>query len=320
MKKYVIITLILIFSVIWLSGCSFIEQSEEKTISIAEQYGLAYAPVTIMKELNFLEEAGQDIKIEWKKLSNTAAIRESMLAGEVDVGFMAIPPFLIGSDKGMDWKMISGLSESPLALMTNKEHIKSLEDLRSSDKIVLPQPGSIQHILLSMAAEREFGDAARFDDQLVSMNHPDGMNALLSGREISAHFTSPPYIFMESQETGIKSILTGEEAMGGEFTFIVGTAVEEFYSDPELSSLFIEALNRSIAYINNNPQQSAQILAKYYDLSEDRVLEYISWEGMKYTSDIKGVDKFLSFMNNNGYISMEEYNLNQLIWDGRNDE
>lgn len=320
MKKLGLITSILILSLILLSGCSSIQQREEKTISIAEQYGLAYAPVTIMKELNYLEKAGENIKIEWKKLSNTAAIRESMLAGEVDIGFMAIPPFLIGRDKGMDWKMISGLSESPLALMTNKEHIDSLEDLESTDKIVLPQPGSIQHILLSMASEIKFGDAAKFDDQLVTMNHPDGMNALLRGREISAHFTSPPYIFMESQEKGIKSILRGEEAMGGEFTFIVGTAVKEFYSDSELSTLFLEALDKSIAYINDNPKKSAEILAKYYDLSEEQILEYISWEGMKYTSEIKGVEKFVSFMNDNDYISMEEYDINQLIWDGKKDE
>lgn len=320
MKKYLSFTLILLLTSLIISGCGQGNENNVGRVSIAEQYGLAYAPITIMKEMNYLNEKENNIIVEWKKLSNTAAIRESMLAGQVDIGFMALPPFLIGRDKGMNWKIISGLSQSPLALMTNNKDIKSIKDLKGEHKIALPQPGSIQHILLSMAAEKEFGEAKKFDNQLVSMNHPDGMNALLARKEITAHFTSPPYIFMESKEKDINSILTGRDAVGEDFTFIAGVGTEDFFKNQDLAILFMNALDKSIQFINNNPEKSADILAEYYEIDKKTLIEYLSWEGMEYSSEIKALDKFISFMNKNDYISIENSNIDELIWEGSNYE
>ena len=74
----------------------FISCSGEKTVTIAEQYGLAYAPLQIMRSREFYEKLEPGIEIKWVKLGNTAAIREAVLAGEVDLGFMGLPHFLIG--------------------------------------------------------------------------------------------------------------------------------------------------------------------------------------------------------------------------------
>lgn len=317
MRKYISIILILLsLSLLFcLTGCSTEKNKTEKTIAIAEQYGLAYAPVQLLKELKILEKEDSELKIEWKQLSNTTAIREAMLAGEVDVGFMAIPPFLIAKDRGMEWKIISALSESPLGLMTNKNTLNSLADLKAEDRIALPQPGSVQHILLSMAAERNLGDAEIFDDQLITMNHPDAMNALLAGKELSAHFTSPPYLFLESKEKGIKEILKAKDAFGSDFTFIAAVSTDGFYQDNyKLYQLFVKALNQSIEYINEKPKKSAKILADNYNLEQKELLEYLSWPGMKYTREIKGLEKFITFMKDAGYLKRGDYQLPELIF------
>ncbi|MTI60184.1 MAG: ABC transporter substrate-binding protein [Firmicutes bacterium] len=314
MKKAAILLLIIPISIVILSSCA--RKNSENTVTIAEQYGLAYAPVQLMKDKNILDENINNIDVKWKKLANTAAIREAMLAGEVDIGFMAIPPFLIGRDRGMEWKIISGLSMSPLGLMTYRKDIKTLADISENDRIALPQPGSIQHILLAMAAEKEFGIADRFDDQLVTMAHPDGMNALLSRKEITAHFTSPPYIFKESEEEGIHQILSGKEALGGEFSFIVGVATEEFYNNqPEIYRAFVESLQQSIEFINQNPGEAAGLLTENYALSEEEIEKYITWPGMSYTMEIRGLDQFINFMQEAEYIDSKNMELSQLIWE-----
>lgn len=297
-----------------LTGCG--AKEEKNTITIADQYGLAYAPIQIMKDKKILEKNTDDLEIKWKKLANTAAIREAMLAGEVDIGFMAIPPFLIGQDKGMKWKMISGLSMSPLGLMTYKENINTLADISKDDRIALPQPGSIQHILLAMAAKKEFGNATRFDDQLITMAHPDGMNALLSKKEITAHFTSPPYIFMEKEEDGIYQILSGKEALGSEFSFIVGVGTEEFHDNqPEVYRAFVKSLAQSIKFINNNPSQTAALLTENYDLSQEKIYKYMTWPGMEYSRKIRGLNEFIKFMQEAGYISSGSKETAKLLWE-----
>ena len=316
MKKYLTIIIVLILTLLLVSGCENNEAGRQQKITIAEQYGLAYAPVQLIKELKFLEEANPNLEVEWKQLSNTTSIRESMLAGEVDIAFMAIPPFLIARDKGMEWKIISGLSESPLGLMTNRGDINSLADFKTDAKIALPQPGSIQHILLSMAAEREFGEVDRFDEQLLTMSHPDAMNALLAGREVSAHFASAPYLFLESKEEGIKKILSGREAFGGDFTFIIGVSTEEFYEQqPKNYAYFLNALEKAIEFIDGQPEEIAEILADNYNLSQTEMLEYLNWPGMTFTSEIKGLNKFIDFMAAESYLEANNYQYSELVFE-----
>ncbi len=276
-------------------------------VTIAEQYGLAYAPLQIMRSQGFFEKLEPEIEVKWVKLGNTAAIREAVLADEVDLGFMGLPPFLIGADKGMDWKLVSGLSICPVGLVAG-EAIPDFSSLTPRHRIALPQPGSIQHILLSMASERKYGDAARFDKALVTMKHPDGMTALISGA-VDAHFTSPPYIFMENDTeaadgSGFKTILSGFDAFGGEFSFIGamadGTFIEE---NPGLLKSFLKALEQSVDFINANPAKSAEILAGIYNLPEKQIFQYINREDMKYTTELYGLENFILFMHENGYLS-----------------
>lgn len=300
-----------------ISGCTGIpESAKTRTIDIAEQYGLAYAPLQIVKELKLIEKNLPGVQVNWKQLGNTAAIREGMLAGEVDAGFMAIPPFLIGWDKGMDWKIFCGLSESPVGLVVNKEEIKSLKDLGEKDRIALPQPGSVQHILLSMGCEREFGDAKRFDSQLVTLAHPDGMNALLSKKDITAHFTAPPYLAKELETPGMHEILSGNQAMGGDFTFIVGVTGAKFHdSDPEAYNALVKSIGEAVDYINNNREEAVELLAKAYGMKEEELAGQLNADGMEYTVTLKGADAFAGFMKRNGFISRAPKDRKEIMWE-----
>jgi len=317
--KSIKMTIIAFMILLIFSGCSrgaVIDNSEEKKIAIAEQYGLAYAPLQIIKEMGILEKNLPGIQVEWKQLGNTAAIREAMLAGEIDAGFMAIPPFLIGWDKGMQWKIASGLSISPTGLISNNDRIQSIKDFTLNDRIALPQPGSIQHILLSMACEKEFGDPGKLDGNLVTLAHPDGMNALLVGKEIKAHFTSPPYLFKELQREGMHLILDGNDAMGSKFSFIVGVTTEKFHDENEdVYEVFVKSIDEAAEFIAESPRQAAEMLTDIYQIPVDELLDYLTWEGTEYTTKVYGLNKFVEFMNENGYINKTPKNRNEILWE-----
>ena len=306
-----------------LMGC---ESKSEKNvlqnnISIAEQFGIAYAPLQIMKENKTLEKNYPGVNIVWKQLGNTAAIREAMLSNQVEVGFMAIPPFLIGLDKGMEWKIASGLSESPVALVTNKENIKSIQDFTKKDRIALPQPGSIQHMLLAMECEKEFGDAKKLDNLLVTLAHPDGMNALLSAKDITAHFTTPPYLFKELEQSNVHQILDGRDVIGVDFTFVVGVTTVKFHDNKqELYKAFVISLKEAIQFMEKKPDKAAEILAPIYKLSKVEVLKYITHKDMVYTDEVRGVSEFGGFMKRNNYISKEYNEKNSTMWEDVNYE
>jgi NitT/TauT family transport system substrate-binding protein len=311
-KKSWVLSIIVVCILIGVSGCT----EESTTIKIAEQYGIAYAPLQIMKENKLLEEAlGEAYKVEWVKLSNTAAIREAMLGDGIDIGFMGIPPFLIGVDTGMDWKIISGLSESPVGLVVNDSSITDLSMLLGKGKIALPQPGSIQHILLAMASQKQLGDAKAFDMQLISMKHPDGVMALNAGTEVVAHFTSPPFMFQELEHEQNHLLLDGIDGTGEPFTFIVGVCREAMYEDKRAYTTFLEVLETSIDLLNKQDTEILEQLSKVYELDQEKLVYYLTEEGMSFNLDIRGVQLFSDFMLQEGYLNREIYE-KDVIWMG----
>ena len=292
--------ILLLLSLFIQTGCR--KKEETPRITIADQYGLAYAPLEIMREKQYLEKLHPGIEVSWVRLGNTAAIREAVLTGDVDAGFLGIPPFLIARDKKMPWKIATGLSQSPLGLVVADEFIQDVSDFASGSRLALPQPGSIQHILLSMALEKEYGDHDKLDNSLVSMKHPDGMNALLNG-SVQGHFTSPPYIFQETDQEGFSVLISGEEAMGEAFTFIVGMVTEEFYrTRPELYRDYLKAVQMAVDFINDSPGESVRILSEAYKMDEDILRDYLYRPGMIFETEVRGLGQFIDFMTSMGLI------------------
>lgn len=311
MKKYISLLLIGILF-LFLVGCK--KTKKEDSLIIAEQYGLAYAPLQIMKEKKILENLLPNTEIKWITLSNTTAIREAMLSDKLDIGFVGIPPFLIGLDNGMDWKIFSGLSINPSGLVTNNKNINTLSDFTEEDKIALPQPGSIQHILLAMACEKEFGDARKLDNLLLTMNHPDAFISLENKTSIQAHFTSPPYLFDELKNKDNHLILSGDDAFGGDFTFIVGVCRENIYQNKTLYKAINQGLKESIDFMYKEKEETVNILKDSYNIDENLLNEYLNETGMDYNQEIIGLEKFLSFMYDNEFLKYD-YSLEELIWE-----
>lgn len=308
MKKAIAFGLILILA---MTGC---QSPAKKEVVIAEQYGLAYAPIQIAKTLGLFEKhMPEGVTVSYAKLANTTAIREAMLSGDLDVGFMGIPPFLIGRDKGMDWNVMMGLSQSPLGLVVHSEDVTSIEQLQGQGKIALPQPGSIQHILLTMYAKDRLGSADVFDEQLVSMKHPDGYQALMNDPEVVAHFTSPPYLFQEMDEAQTVLMVDGQDAMGGPFTFIVGVCREDFLQESQAYQAVVDALKEAITYIEENRSETIDILSQSYELDTTTVEAYIYNRGMLYDKQIIGVQKFVDFMYEEGYLENHVKEV-EVIW------
>jgi NitT/TauT family transport system substrate-binding protein len=286
-----------------------------QVLRIAEQHGLAYLPLAIMQIENLLEQETTgigDVRVDWIRTGNATMIREAMLSGRLDIGFMGIPPFLIGLDRGTEWRLLTGLSEAPVGLVTLKPGYHSIDDLEPRDRIAVPQPGSIQHILLAMASDDLWGEPGRFDDRLVSMGHPEGLTALLSRRNVTAQFTSPPYLFTALAEPDAVLLLEGHRAFGGRFTFIVGVAAPGWRDDPEKAAVreaFFSALDRAIVLARSlqagTPESSRLLtkLSRFYGIDQDIVQEQLRHPGIVYTREVHGIDRFIDRMSRYGYIT-----------------
>ncbi|HOP73966.1 MAG TPA: ABC transporter substrate-binding protein [Bacillota bacterium] len=283
-------------------------------LKIAGQFGLVYAPLMIAEKLQIFQKHG--LTPIWKEYGSGAAVRESLISGDADVGFMGIPPFLIGWDKGCDWKVSMGFVVVPVGLVTNDPRIKSLKDFKPADKIAVPSPGSVQHILLSMAAKKELGNPTALDQNLIALPHPDAAASLISKRGIVAHFTTPPYLFEELEQSGFHLVTDDVRAFGTRFSFNVGVVTSKFHNRRSAHyRAFVNAIEESMAWINQNTKKAAELLAPEFKLSPEKTYKYMTWPGMEYTTRALGLMGFAKFMKEAGYIKKVPADVKEIIWE-----
>lgn len=302
---------LLVLAGLLLSGCG---RKGQQVMGIAEQFGIAYAPLQIMREQKLLEKRLPGVEIQWKQFGGPTGIREAMLNGEINFGFMGVAPVIVGKDSGMEWRYATGISANDVAVVASDPKVTSLKDFTEKDRIAILSPACTQHVLLCMLAREELGDAHALDNQLVSMSHPDSVSALLSGTEITAHVSTPPYITQEVNG-GAHVIADGEDIMGGSFTFITGVAMEDFYREHrDWYDAFLDALGEAIDYINENREEAVALLAPIYGITEEELAEQMGYDGTIYSMELRGVEKLNKAMYEMGFVG-EERSMEELVFE-----
>lgn len=289
---------------------------EASTITIAYQPGIGYAPLLIMKQQGWLQRDLKGKKIVYKQLDSGAAIRDGMLSGDIQVGSGGLGPFLVGWAKGIDWKVIAAMEDMDLWLMAKKPQYKTLADFKDGGKIAMPAPDSIQAVVLSKGAQAELGDPNALDKNIVSLGHPDGLQALLSG-QLAGHLTSPPFEFNE-QDKGAHKVMTSYEAFGGPHTFNSIYMRQGFHnSNPKVADAIVKNVEQGVKMLRDDPKQAAQILAKESGggNTAKEFQDYVTHEGVEYTTEPHGFGKIAAFMKQIKLIDKAPGNWKDLVFD-----
>jgi NitT/TauT family transport system substrate-binding protein len=248
--------------------------AQTKTIRIAKQFGISYLPLTVMEEKKLLEAQGRqmglDLKTEWVKFTGGPPMNEAIISGNLDFASGGVGPLLTIWSKtrgNLGVKGVSALNAMPLDLNSNNPAVKTIKDFTDKDRIALPGVKvSIQAVTLQMAAEKVFGPGQydKLDSLTVTLSHPDGMAQLLSGKsEITAHFTSAPFMYQELEDKRVHKVLDSYEVLGGPHTFNVVWATTKFHDDnPKVVQAFIAALDDAMKQIAKDPAEAARVWVK----------------------------------------------------------
>ncbi len=286
-------------------------------LRIAQQYGLSYLPLTIMRAQHLLQAQGtkQGVTItpHWLQFTGGAPMNEALISGNLDIATGGVAPMLViwARTRGnLDVKGLAALNSMPLYLNTTDAGVRTVADFKPRDRIALPAVRvSIQAIVLEMAAAKAFGEAGakKLDDLTVSMSHPDGYAAMLSGKAgITAHFTSAPYMYQELQHPNVHRVLDSYDVLGGPHTFNCLWATRRFVQrNPKVMAAFMAALREADAFIRAHPNQAAQIwlhAQKSSSLSQDAVVKIIKDPENRWSLNPRKIAVFGTFMAKVGLI------------------
>ena len=292
-------------------------RAEVTELRLAQQYGIGYLPLHVIENQKLVQKHAQKAgitisKVSWAKFAAGNAMNEAILSGSLDIASGGVGPLLTiwSKTKGrQEVKGVASLNSMPLYLNTNNPNVKSIKDFTEKDKIALPAVKvSIQAVTLQMAAEKAFGAGQhnKLDALTVSMAHPDGMAALVSGKtEITAHLTSPPFQYQELQDQRIRRVFSSYEVLGGPATFNTLWTTKKFRDDnPKVFKAFVDALDEAMEFIKRDPQKAAEI----YIIEENSkvpvadILKMIKDPEITFTTSPQNLMKYAEFMNKIGSI------------------
>jgi NitT/TauT family transport system substrate-binding protein len=214
------------------------------------------------------------------------------------------------------------MSSMPMYLNTHAEHLRSLDDIREDEKIaVTAVKVSIPAIIMQMYAKQKYGAANTFkyDRYTISMQHPDGVVALLTGnKQITAHYASPPFHQRERKELAIRTIMTSDDVMGGATTFTMISTTTKFHDEnPIVYAAFVAALKQSFDMIRSDKHAAAQVLLDSMGgkgWTVDELVEILNDPKIYYTTKPENVMKYATFMHEIGSLKNEPASIKDLFF------
>jgi len=282
-------------------------------LTIAYQPGIGYAPLIVIKQQRLIEKRYPGTEVEWKVLASGAAITDGVIKGDIHVGAGGVGPMLVGWARGVNWKFLAPMNDGDLWLMAKDPNIRTIADLQGK-RIAMPSPTSIQAMVLRKMAQVKLGDARALDRGIISMDHPDAMQALISG-QIDAHLTSAPFQFQEKVRGA--HVVAKSYTYFGAHSFLGVMVTQKFYDDhPAFSKALYADVVKAIDLIKTKPDAVAKILQEDAGgfPTQRQFKQWITNPALSYTTRPRGLMRFAAFMNRIGVISKVPASWRELVF------
>jgi NitT/TauT family transport system substrate-binding protein len=296
----------------------FAASAQAQEIRIARQFSMGYLQFNVMEHEKLLEKHAaalglKDVKIAWSIFNGPNAMNDALISDSIDIVAGGTPGLvtLWARTKGTanEVRGISALSSQPIYLNTRSETIKSIADLKDSDRVAVPAVKvSLQAVLLQMAAAKLHGQSnyGKYDALTVSMSPPDATIALLSGSgEVNNVFSVPPFQQQQLEKPGIRTILNSFDVMDGPSTFTVAWTSARFREkNAVLYKALIAALKEATEIVDKDRAKAAgywieDVKSK---LPLEKVTAVVSGPQVRWTMTPENSMKFANFMASVGSI------------------
>ena len=287
-------------------------------IRLARQFSMGYLQFNVMEHQQLIEKHARalglsDVKVSWLTFNGPAAINDALLSGTIDIASGGAPGLLLlwSKTKGTtnEVRGIAAMSSQPFLLNTRNPAIKSLADIKETDRIAVPAVKvSIQAIMLQMAAAKTFGpeNFAKLDTLTVSMPPPDATIALLSGGgEVDLAFSVPPFQQQQLEKPGITTVLNSFDVMGASHSFTVAWTSARFREqNPVLYKALFAAMQEATDIVNKDKRGAAQlwITDSHSSLPLPFVEQIVGGAQVRWTTVPENTMTFARFMVTNGML------------------
>jgi NitT/TauT family transport system substrate-binding protein len=288
---------------------------ELTTIEVGVVPVVDVAPLYLGIEQGFFEEEGLDVQPAVAQ--GGAAIIPAVMQGDQPIGFSNIVSLLIGQIEGLPVQVIAqGIqaTDDPendtaaIAVAADSE-IQEPADLEGAT-IAINTLRNISELTVKAALEGEGVDVSTLN--FVEVPLPDMVGQLEAGQVDAAGLVEP--FITTGEDAGHRMIIYDRVATEPEMTIAnYFTSTDYMESNPEVVEGFVRAINRSLEYATENPDEARQAIAEYTEIPPD-VLERVVLPLWQTDLNVESIENTAELMVTHG-ITEEEADVDALIAD-----
>ncbi|ONK14588.1 ABC transporter substrate-binding protein [Streptomyces sp. MP131-18] len=228
------------------------------------------APIRLGIEQGFFAEEG--LTVTMTESQGGAAIVPAVTSGSLDIGYSNIVSLLLARSQDVPVRMVSvgarasadALDDGSGQLMTADPGLTDVADLRGGTVAVNTLLG-INEVAVRTGLTRH--GLSGEDVSLVEVPIPN-MPAALAAGDVDAAMLSEPFITI-AEGQGAHAVPVSYAAMGQGLPIAGWFTSESFAAEhPDVVDRFATALERSLRYAEEHPDEARAVLDDYLDLAE----------------------------------------------------
>jgi NitT/TauT family transport system substrate-binding protein len=288
---------------------------ELTTIEVGVVPVVDVAPLYLGIEQGFFEEEGLDVQPAIAQ--GGAAIIPAVVNGDQEIGFSNIVSLLIGQTEDLPVQVIAqGIqatddaeNDTAAIAVPADSDIQEPADLEGAT-IAINTLRNISELTVKAALEGEGVDVSTL--RFVEVPLPDMVGQLESGQVDAAGLVEP--FVTTGEDAGHRMIIYDRVATEPEMTIANYFTTNEYMdSNPEVVEGFVRAINRSLEYATENPDEARQAIAQYTEIPPD-VLERVVLPLWQTDLNVDSIENTAELMVTHG-IAEEQADVDALIAD-----
>jgi len=217
----------------------------------------------LLKCTGWLNENG--IKASWSLYGTGPAMLEAFAAGEIDLGYIGLPPAMIGIDRGIPLRCIGGghiegtimIARTEYSAVQDSSSVANVLRQYQGQKIGSPARGSIHDVIIRYLLNRYQIDGV----EVKNFSWADLIPAAIEEGEIQGAVGTPQLAVMARTFYG-QGIILPPDCLWP-FNPSYGIVVREnLLDDTELLKIFLQTHEQACNFLREKPQDAAELLAK----------------------------------------------------------
>ncbi|TFE00593.1 ABC transporter substrate-binding protein [Jeotgalibacillus salarius] len=293
MKKNLSV-LFFLAAVLVLSACGSDSSSGSKDEVVIGYFpNIDHVPAMIAKEKQYFEEAiGDDKEVTYKTFPDGGAFMTALKTGDIDAGFVGPGPVMNNYANGADVKILAGASSGGTVVVASEQSgIEGLEDL-DNHTFITPGIGCTHDVQMETFLKEQGITSARIGGTLKHVTgNPAQYQAMFESGKVDLAAVPEPWA-STLVANGAKIIVDTDEIAYGTTlpNTVLVTSGKLLEEESEMIQQITEAHEKSIAFINENPEEAQTIAVdSIEEITNQRMDEAIiasAWERVTYTTEV----------------------------------